>query len=99
MSFDTFRKLANIPTDEEIPIGEVKIKVKDITKVKQIADQIRSINHSIDNVWDYTELKTTLDKIDNILTKVTYILLFIVLCISFFSLMTTTYINIINQTN
>lgn len=50
-------------------------------------------------MWDYTELKGTLDKIDKILTTVTYILLTIVLSISFFSLLTTTYINVVNQTN
>lgn len=53
----------------------------------------------MDRVWDYTELKNTIDRIDNILTTVTNILLVIVLAISFFSLLTTTYINILDQTN
>ena len=77
----------------------MKVKVRDVSRVKAIADEIRRLNNNRDSVWDYTELKVTLDKIDGILTKVTYILLVIVLTISFFSLLTTTYINVINQTN
>lgn len=75
------------------------MKVRDVSRVKAIADEIRRLSNNRDSVWDYTELKVTLDKIDGILTKVTYILLVIVLTISFFSLLTTTYINVINQTN
>ena len=77
----------------------MKVKVRDVSRVKAIADEIRRLSNNRDSVWDYTELKVTLDKIDGILTKVTYILLVIVLTISFFSLLTTTYINVINQTN
>jgi len=75
------------------------VKVKDVQKVKQVADAIRSRVVNKEAVWDYTEMKGTLDKIDSILTIVTYILLGIVLSISFFSLLTTTYINVVGQTN
>ena len=77
----------------------MKVKVRDVSRVKAIADEIRRLSNNRDSVWDYTELKVTLDKIDGILTKVTYILLVIVLTISFFSLLTTTYLNVISQTN
>lgn len=71
-----------------MPIGEVKVKVKHTDDVKAVADKIRRLNRGFDEVWDYTELKGTLDKIDGILSSVTYILLGIVLTISFFSLLT-----------
>ena len=29
VSFDTFREIAGIPKDKEVPIGEVKVKVRD----------------------------------------------------------------------
>lgn len=54
VSFDTFRQIASIPKDEEIPIGQVKIKVSDVSKVKAIADEIRRLSNNRDNVWDYT---------------------------------------------
>lgn len=82
-----------------MPIGEVKVKVKHTDDVKAVADKIRRLNRGFDEVWDYTELKGTLDKIDGILSSVTYILLGIVLTISFFSLLTTAYLNVVGQTN
>jgi hypothetical protein len=54
---------------------------------------------NIDTVWDYSELKTNIDRIENMLNNVLTILLVVVLVISFFSLVTTTYINVVNQTN
>lgn len=64
-----------------------------------MAQRIRALNNNSNSVWDYTELKGTIDQIDYILGAVTYILLGIVLAISFFSLLTTTYLNILQQTN
>jgi len=64
-----------------------------------VAQRIRAMNQGMNSVWDYTELKGTIDRIDYILNMVTYILLGIVLAISFFSLLTTTYLNILQQTN
>ena len=54
VSFDTFREIAGIPEDEEVPIGEVKVKVRDRERVKEVADRIRSLNNKADEVWDYT---------------------------------------------
>jgi hypothetical protein len=54
VSFDTFRVLANIPRDDDIPIREIKIKIRDIKEVKEVAQRIRSKNGNIDRVWDYT---------------------------------------------
>ena len=75
------------------------MKISNISDVKQVAQRIRAMNQNVDSVWDYTELKGTIDRIDHILNMVTYILLGIVLAISFFSLLTTTYLNILQQTN
>ena len=66
--------------------------------MKNVAQRLRALNAG-DRVWDYMELKKTIDKIDGILNIVTYILLGIVLAISFFSLLTTTYLNVVSQTN
>lgn len=99
VSFDTFRKLGNIPMEEDISIRHVKVKVSSQDRVKEVAQAIRRANMNVDHVWDYTELKDTIDRIDNILATVTYILLGIVLAISFFSLLTTTYLNVVSQTN
>lgn len=99
VSFDTFRILASAPKDEDIPIEQIKIKISNVSDVKNIAQRIRTQNKNIDRVWDYTELKDTIDKIDHILSMVTYILLGIVLAISFFSLLTTAYLNVVGQTN
>lgn len=52
---------------------------------------------TMDGVWDFSDTKITLDKIENLLDNVLLILLVLVLLISFFSLVTTSYINIINQ--
>jgi hypothetical protein len=54
VSFDTFRRLAGIPSDQEVPIGEVKVKVRDVGKVKEVADRIRALSNNHDTVWDYT---------------------------------------------
>lgn len=51
----------------------------------------------MDSLWDFSELKSTLDKIENLLDNILTILLVLVLLISFFSLVTTSYINIVNQ--
>ena len=99
VSFDTYRKLGNIPMEEDISIRHIKIKISDQERVKEVATAIRRANMNADHVWDYTELKSTIDRIDNILGTVTYILLGIVLAISFFSLPTTTYLNVVSQTN
>ena len=66
--------------------------------MKNVAQRLRALNAG-DRVWDYMELKKTIDKIDGILNIVTYILLGIVLAISLFSLLTTTYLNVVSQTN
>jgi ABC-type lipoprotein release transport system permease subunit len=99
VSFDTFKVLGSIPKDENVPIREIKVKISNISDVKNIAQQIRAINKNIHRVWDYSELKDTIDRIDNILTTVTYILLGMVLTISFFSLLTTACLNVVGQTS
>lgn len=50
-----------------------------------------------DQLWEYSESRQTIDKIENLLQNILRILLVMVLLISFFSLITTSYINIINQ--
>jgi ABC-type lipoprotein release transport system permease subunit len=50
-------------------------------------------------IWDYSELKQTIERIDNLLKNILNILLVLVLLISFFSLVTTSYVNIVNQSN
>ena len=99
VSFDTYRALGSIPRDEDIRIKTIQVKISNISEVKGVAQRIRALNGNTERVWDYTELKDTIDRIDNILNMITYILLAIVLAISFFSLLTTTYLNILNQTN
>ncbi len=54
VSFDTFRVLANIPRDQDIPIREIKIKIKNMSEVKEVAQRIRNKNGNMDRVWDYT---------------------------------------------
>jgi ABC-type lipoprotein release transport system permease subunit len=99
VSFDTYRMLGNIPKDEQISIRYINVKISNISDVKNVAQRIRALNFNVESVWDYTELKDTIDRIDFILSVVTNILLGIVLAISFFSLLTTTYLNIVTQTN
>ena len=99
VSCETFRELGGIARDEDISLKYTKVKVRRIEEVKEVATQIRALNQNSNHVWDYTELKDTIDRIDNILSTVTYILLAIVLAISFFSLLTTTYLNVLSQTH
>ncbi len=75
------------------------MKIKDPAQAGPIANKIRSLQVNGDTVWDYTELKDTIDKISNLLDNILTIFLTIVLTISFFSLVTTSYVNIISQTN
>lgn len=51
----------------------------------------------MDSVWDYSEVSGTIKKINDLLNKILTILLVLVLLISFFSLVTTSYVNIVNQ--
>jgi ABC-type lipoprotein release transport system permease subunit len=57
------------------------------------------ISMNANTIWDYSELKQTIERIDNLLKNILNILLVLVLLISFFSLVTTSYVNIINQSN
>lgn len=52
---------------------------------------------NMDKVWEYSELHSTISRIENLLTNVLNILLVVVLTISLFSLITTSSINILNQ--
>ena len=54
-------------------------------------------NHNLDSLWDYSEVEKTINDINDLLNKILTILLVLVLIISFFSLITTSYINIVNQ--
>ena len=56
-------------------------------------------NRNIDSLWDFSETSKTIDQINELLRNIMTILLVIVLVISFFSLVTTSYVNIINQCN
>lgn len=71
----------------------------DPSTARDISSQVRDKASPYDKVWDYDQLRDTIDNISNVLSKVLLILLVVVLVISFFSLVTTSYINIINQTN
>ena len=81
-----------------MPIQYIKVKVNP-AEAKEVAARIRNANGGRDKVWDYSELKKTISKIENVLNNIQNILLVIVLVISFFSLVTTTYVNVLNQTN
>ena len=54
-------------------------------------------HHNMDNVWDFSEVSITINKIKDLLTQILDVLLVLVLIISFFSLVTTSYVNIVNQ--
>ncbi len=98
VSFDTFRRLSGIGSDERIPISKIKVKVRNADEANKVANRIRALGTG-DVVWEYTELKDTINRIEKILDNILTILLVLVLIISFFSLVTTTYVNIVNQTN
>jgi cell division protein FtsX len=98
ISFDTYRMIAGIASEETIPLRVVKVKISDPEQAGPIANKVRLLDGS-NAVWDYTELKDTINKISNLLDKILTIFLTIVLTISFFSLVTTSYVNIISQTN
>lgn len=100
VSMNRFRELAGVPRYEDIPINLLKIKISDPSQSRQVANQLqREMSFTVtDKLWEYSELHSTIEKIENLLTKVLNILLVVVLIISFFSLVTTSYINIINQT-
>jgi cell division protein FtsX len=50
-----------------------------------------------DVLWEYTEMKSTFDSIRNIFKWVSLVLLIVVLCVSFFSLVVTFQANIRSQ--
>lgn len=99
VSFDTYRNLAGLSSEDHLPLRQIKVKITDPAQAGPIANKIRSLNTGSEVVWDYTELKDTIDKISNLLDNILTIFLTIVLTISFFSLVTTSYVNIISQTN
>lgn len=82
-------------------MDKIKIKIRNPNKIKELANRLRIkiSSRNIDSVWDYSELQGTINKIESLLDNILNILLVLVLTISFFSLVTTSYINIINQSN
>jgi ABC-type antimicrobial peptide transport system permease subunit len=54
---------------------------------------------NVDWVMNQAEFKENIDKISSTMANIFLVLLVVVLVISFFSLITTTYVNVINQTN
>lgn len=82
-------------------MDKIKIKIRNPKKIKELANRLRIkiSSRNIDSVWDYSELQGTINKIESLLDNILNILLVLVLTISFFSLVTTSYINIINQSN
>ena len=78
---------------------KIKVKVKDPLNTADLANKLRAImsTKNTNAVWDYSESKQTIDRIQNLLKNILNILLVIVLLISFFSLVTTSYIIIVNQ--
>jgi ABC-type antimicrobial peptide transport system permease subunit len=101
VSFDTYAELAGLPSLNNLPLQRLKVKVKDPDNTKELASRIRSImsTKNADSLWDYSELKQTIQRINNLLRNILNILLVLVLLISFFSLVTTSYVNIVNQSN
>lgn len=82
-------------------MDKIKIKIRNPKKIKELANRLRIkiSSRNIDSVWDYSEMQGTINKIESLLDNILNILLVLVLTISFFSLVTTSYINIINQSN
>lgn len=101
VSLDTFKRIAGVGSSAQIPYSSVKIKITSPDQAASIGNYLRNqiSNSTFDNVWNYSELKSTIDRIQNLLDNILIILLVVVLIISFFSLVTTSYLNIINQTN
>jgi ABC-type lipoprotein release transport system permease subunit len=93
--------LAGLQSYNDIPIAKVKVKVKDPENTRELANRLREkmATRNSNTLWDYSELKQTIERIDNLLKNILKILLVLVLLISFFSLVTTSYVNIINQSN
>jgi len=63
VSFDTYRAIAGIPSDEILPIQKIKVKISNNSEAAAIASRIRQSNMNIDAVWDYSELKANIDRI------------------------------------
>lgn len=99
ISFDTYAKLMGLRSYSELPMAKIKVQVKDPLNTAALANKIRSIisTKNSNTVWDYSESKQTIDRIQNLLKNILNILLVMVLLISFFSLITTSYVNIVNQ--
>lgn len=99
VSFDTYTELMGLRNYEDLPLARIKVKVRDPLSTAALANRLRTImsTKNSNTVWDYSESKDTIDKIQNLLKNILNILLVMVLLISFFSLITTSYINIVNQ--
>lgn len=99
VSFDTYAQLLGLRTYDDLPLKKIKLKVKDPLNTAELANRLRAkmATKNTNYVWDYSQSKATRDKIQSLLKNVLTILLVLVLLISFFSLVTTSYINIVNQ--
>jgi ABC-type antimicrobial peptide transport system permease subunit len=101
VSFDTFAELSGLSSLTNLPLGKLKVKVRDPEDTKELANRMRTImsTKNADSIWDYSEVKLTISRTNSLLRNILNILLVLVLLISFFSLVTTSYVNILNQSN
>ncbi len=53
VSFDTFKVLAGIGSDSQIPIQKIKVKIKNPAEAGKVANRIRN-GVLGDHVWEYT---------------------------------------------
>ena len=54
VSFDTYRVLASLTKNEDVPIWRIKVKVSNISEIKTVAQSLRAQGNGIFlGVWDY----------------------------------------------
>jgi hypothetical protein len=62
VSFDTYKVLADIGSDSQIPIQKIKVKIRNPAEAGKVANRIRS-GVFAEHVWEYTELRDTINRI------------------------------------
>ena len=69
VSFDTYMKIAKVPTYASLPLSKIKVRVAPGTDTKVLANSLRKdmAENNFDYVWDFSEVQGTITKINNLL--------------------------------